>query len=99
MGHNDLAQRKLPRAAQTSESNKMFRSLCLGLVCVVFWRPPIAQAADYTKPKVRAITAFVRLTPTTYVNQISDALLVARRRDRTPFAGRYLFNTTLHAVP
>ncbi len=38
----------------------------------------MVQAADYTKPKVRAITAFVRVTPTTYVHQISDALIVLR---------------------
>lgn len=57
----------------------MFRSLCLGLVCMVaLAASTVAQAADYTKPKVRAITAFVRLIPTTYANQIGDALLVLR---------------------
>jgi hypothetical protein len=55
----------------------MFRSLCLGLACVVVLAvSTVAQAADYTKPKVRAITAFVRLTPPTYVHQIGDALIV-----------------------
>ncbi len=36
----------------------MARSLYLGLVCVVaLASATVAQAADYTKPKVRAITA------------------------------------------
>ena len=35
-------------------------------------------AAEYTKPKVRAITAFVRLDPATYQRQIGDALNVLR---------------------
>src|ERR1700691_178311 len=57
----------------------MFRSLYLGLACLgALALSTVAQAADYTKPKVRAITAFVRLTPATYVNQISDALIVLR---------------------
>jgi uncharacterized protein (UPF0210 family) len=37
-----------------------------------------AQAADYTKPKVRAITAFVRLDPATSADQVRDALTVLR---------------------
>jgi len=57
----------------------MARSLHLALVCVVALAVASgAQAAGYTKPKVRAITAFVRLNPTTYVQQISDALAVLR---------------------
>jgi len=57
----------------------MVRSLYLGLVCVVaLASSTVAQAADYTRPKVRAITAFVRLNPTTYVTQINDALVVLR---------------------
>jgi uncharacterized protein len=57
----------------------MFRGLCLGLVCVVaFAVSTVAQAADYTKPKVRAITAFIRLDSTSYANQVSDALTVLR---------------------
>jgi uncharacterized protein len=57
----------------------MFRAFYLGLACLgALALSNIAQAADYTKPKVRAITAFVRLTPATYVNQISDALIVLR---------------------
>jgi uncharacterized protein len=35
-------------------------------------------AQDYTKPKVRAVTAFVRLEPASYLQQISDALVVLR---------------------
>ena len=57
----------------------MIRSLCLGLVCVIsLAASTVAPAADYTKPKVRAITAFVRLNPATYGAQISDALVVLR---------------------
>ncbi len=57
----------------------MFRGLYLGLGCIgalaLFSNAP---AAEYTKPKVRAITAFVRLDSAAYVNQISDALGVLR---------------------
>jgi hypothetical protein len=37
-----------------------------------------AETAAYTKPKVRAITAFVRLERATYTQQIADALTVLR---------------------
>jgi uncharacterized protein (UPF0210 family) len=37
-----------------------------------------AHAEGYTKPKVRAITAFVRVDPGSYQQQIGDALLVLR---------------------
>jgi uncharacterized protein len=57
----------------------MFRTFYLGLACLgALALSTVAQAADYTKPKVRAITGFVRLTPATYVNQISDTLSVLR---------------------
>jgi uncharacterized protein len=57
----------------------MLRGLYRGLVCVVAVAIcGVAQAADYTKPKVRAITAFVRLTPTAYEKQIGEALIVLR---------------------
>jgi uncharacterized protein len=36
------------------------------------------HAQDYTKPKVRAITAFVRLEPATHAAQIAEALTVLR---------------------
>jgi uncharacterized protein (UPF0210 family) len=36
------------------------------------------EATGYTKPKVRAITAFVRLQRATYAQQVSDALAVLR---------------------
>ena len=56
-------------------SRSLFRVLLwMGVLAV----PTMVQAADYTKPKVRAITAFVRVTPTTYVRQINDALIVLR---------------------
>ena len=37
-----------------------------------------AHAQDYSKPKVRAITGFVRLDRATYLQQISEALAVLR---------------------
>ena len=37
-----------------------------------------AHAGDYTRPKVRAITAFVRLDRATYPQQVSEALAVLR---------------------
>jgi uncharacterized protein (UPF0210 family) len=71
--HDNLGLRKSPGA------KTMVRSLYLGLVCLVSLAGTIiAQAADYTKPKVRAITAFVHLDPATYAAQINDALVVLR---------------------
>ena len=40
--------------------------------------PSATPAPPYTKPKVRAITAFVRLDRSTYTQQIGDALTVLR---------------------
>ena len=57
----------------------MFRKLYLGLACIgTLAGFSVALAGEYTKPKVRAITAFVRLDPATYANQIGDALIVLR---------------------
>ncbi len=38
----------------------------------------LAQPAGYTKPKVRAITAFVRLDRATYIKQVDEALKVLK---------------------
>ena len=47
-----------------------------------------AHAQTYTKPNVRAITAFVRLDPATLDRQIADALTVLRAAKRPlPNAG------------
>jgi uncharacterized protein len=65
--------------SNNSGSNALVRALYLALACVAALAfSCVAPAADYTKPKVRALTAFVRLNPATYVNQISDALAVLR---------------------
>ena len=56
----------------------MVRAFYLGLVCALAMTSGFAQAADYTKPKVRAITAFVRLEPATSTDQITEALRVLR---------------------
>src|ERR1700678_2851256 len=39
---------------------------------------PTVQAQNYTKPKVRTITAFVRLQQATYAQQIAETLTVLR---------------------
>jgi uncharacterized protein len=41
-----------------------------------------ASTPEYTKPKVRAITAFVRLDHATYTQQVKDALVVLRSAKR-----------------
>jgi len=47
-------------------------------VLLAFAAVVTAQAQNYTKPKVRAITAFVRLDRATYAEQIAEALTVLR---------------------
>ena len=57
------------------------RALWVLLVASVLAIDATGMAADgtaYTKPKVRAITAFVRLERSTYTQQVSDALTVLR---------------------
>ena len=76
----------------------MIRGLYLGLACVVaLVSSPVARAADYTRPKVRAITAFVRLNPATYAAQISDALVVLRAA-QSEFANEGYETETLRIV-
>ena len=52
----------------------------LGIVAavLVIFTAATADAQTYTMPKVRAITAFVRLDPATLDRQIADALTVLR---------------------
>ncbi len=52
---------------------KLFCAVLLSLLCAV-----TAQAQNYTKPRVRAITAFVRLDRAAYVQQVTEALSVLR---------------------
>jgi len=52
---------------------KLLCAFLLGVVSVA-----TAQAQNYTKPKVRAITGFVRLNPADYAQQIAEALSVLR---------------------
>jgi len=52
------------------------RLVCAFLLAVV--SVTTAQAQNYTKPKVRAITGFVRLNPADYAQQIAEALAVLR---------------------
>jgi uncharacterized protein len=53
---------------------KSFGALLLALVAIT----AVAQAPAYTKPKVRAITGFVRLDRATYAQQIAEVLSVIR---------------------
>src|SRR5258708_32338006 len=53
------------------------RSSIAGALLLVFIAVT-AHAQTYTKPNVRAITAFVRLDPATLDRQIADALTVLR---------------------
>ena len=48
------------------------------LLLAVFAMTAVAQAPPYTKPKVRAITGFVRLDRATYEQQIAETLKVIR---------------------
>src|SRR3984957_887191 len=48
------------------------------LLLAVFAITAVAQAPAYTKPKVRAITGFVRLDRATYAQQIAETLSVIR---------------------
>jgi len=50
--------------------------LCSALLMTAWCVSTPAQ--QYTKPKVRTVTAFVRLEPSGYLQQISDALVVLR---------------------
>ncbi len=54
-------------------------TLLLGLLATV---SVASEAPPYTKPKVRAITGFVRLDRTTYQQQITEALSVLRAARR-----------------
>jgi uncharacterized protein len=53
---------------------KSIGALLLAVVAIT----AVAQAPAYTKPKVRAITGFVRLDRATYAQQIAEALSVIR---------------------
>jgi len=56
-----------------------------------------ANAPAYTKPKVRAITAFVRLDRSTYVQQLDEALVVLRAA-KDEFAKQGYDTETLRVV-
>ena len=71
----------------------------LGIVAavVVIFTVATADAQTYTMPKVRAITAFVRLDPATLDRQIADALTVLRNA-RADFARRGYQTETIRIV-
>jgi len=52
--------------------------LCVSLLAMA--SAVAAQAQNYTKPKVRAITGFVRLDRANYAPQIAETLAVYARR-------------------
>ena len=54
----------------------MGRYLCLAVACsLALLASQPAPAADHAKPKIRAITAFLRLSPATYQAQVQEALV------------------------
>ena len=58
--------------------SRHFRDSLCCVVLLVVASAVSAQPSNYTKPKVRAITAFVRLERASYGAQIADALTVLR---------------------
>jgi uncharacterized protein (UPF0210 family) len=54
------------------------RHLLIGALLLTFAAAGAVQAQNYTKPKVRAITGFVRLEQATYAQQIAETLTVLR---------------------
>ena len=57
----------------------------------------LGHAQTYTKPNVRAITAFVRLDPATFERQIADALIVLHAAE-ADFAARGYKTQTIRIV-
>jgi hypothetical protein len=58
--------------------NRLLNRLIGVLLLAMLATAAAAQPAGYTKPKVRAITAFVRLDRSAYASQITEALAVVR---------------------
>jgi uncharacterized protein (UPF0210 family) len=54
------------------------RHLLIGALLLTFAAAGAVQAQNYTKPKVRAITGFVRLEQAAYAQQIAETLTVLR---------------------
>jgi len=55
------------------------RNMLIGaLLLAILTTSAVAQAPSYSKPKVRAITAFVRLDRATYAQQVTEALSVIK---------------------
>ena len=71
----------------------------LGIVAavLVIFTAATADAQTYTTPKVRAITAFVRLDPATLDRQVADALTVLRNA-KADFARRGYQTETIRIV-
>jgi uncharacterized protein (UPF0210 family) len=57
--------------------HKRLAILCSLLIPVIGWAQP-AQSAGAAKPKIRAITAFVRLDRAAYQTQVADAMKLLR---------------------
>src|ERR1700757_806831 len=58
------------------------RCFALSLLTLAAAGAATAEAADYTRPKVRAITAFVSLERANYARQITATLAVLREAQR-----------------
>jgi uncharacterized protein len=71
--------------------------VCLVGAFVLMFFAATGHAQTYTKPNVRAITAFVRLDPATFDRQIADALTVLRAIE-ADFARRGYKTETVRVV-
>jgi len=73
------------------------RRLSIAGALVLVFIAVTAHAQTYTKPNVRAITAFIRLDPATLDRQIADALIVLRAA-KGDFAQRGYKTETIRIV-
>jgi len=69
----------------------------MALAVMLIFSAATAYAQTYSKPNVRAITAFVRVDPGTLERQIADALTVLRAA-RSDFTGRGYKTETIRIV-
>jgi uncharacterized protein len=74
-----------------------YRRLNIAGALVLLFAAVTSQAQNATNPKVRAITAFVRLDPATLDGQVADALTVLRAAQRE-FAQRGYQTETIRIV-
>jgi len=80
-----ISSRQLLRKAKVRGAFNILFSLMLTIACpIVIW-----GAEDFARPKVRAITAFIRLDRNNYEAQIQDTLRMLRRAKSAMEQGGY----------